>query len=790
MNAVNRNEYYPPMLLEQIEKMERESLTASALSGPVSRRGFMKASAAVGGGLMLAFGFLGSGNAEAQQAGGGGRPAGPPGPAFNPGAYVKIAPDGKITLYAKNPEIGQGIKTGFAVILAEELDAKWSDVIVEQAPIDASLYGTNQFAGGSLSIPMNFVTMRQAGAGARALLVSAAAQQWGVPESEITTADSACLHAASSRKASYGSLATAAAALPAPNPQMLKLKDRKDWKLMGQRTTGVDNVKIVTGQPLFGVDVQLPNMKVAVFEKCPAVGGKVAAANVDEIRKLPGVVDAFVLEGTGNVTEVLPGVAIVADNTWAAFSAKKKLKITWDESNAAKDSWIAISKQAQDAAKAGPGKEELRKAGDFDAAFNGAKTKVEAFYTFGFMSHQPMEPQTTTAWFQKDPAGDKLEIWGSVQIPDGARTTAARLTGVQPNRSVLHQNRIGGGFGRRLLNDYACEAAVISKQAGGIPVKLMWTREDDLAHDFYRPAGFHDFKAGLDENGKLVAWSGHVLSFYDDWTPPGPGGRRGGGMGAFGWPSPGEFPAEYTPNYRLTQTSFPLKTRCGPFRAPGSNTAAFVVQSFMGELSAAAKKDHAEFLIEVFGQKQPAPAGPPGFGGGGGGLVPERAVAVIKTAVEKSGYGKPLPKGHYHGIAFHFSHQGHFAEVAEVSVDAKKKVTLHKMTVVADIGPVINLSAAENQVQGCVVDALGQLGLEVTLEDGRVKERNFDTYRLPRMPITPHVDVVFLDTNYPPTGCGEPAYPPAAPAICNAIYAATKHRIRTLPITREGFTIT
>jgi isoquinoline 1-oxidoreductase beta subunit len=737
---------------------------------------------------MLAVGFLGSDQAAAQQAGGG-RPAGPPGPAFNPGAYVKIAPDGKITLYSKNPEIGQGIKTAFGVILAEELDAKWSDVTVEQSPIDASVYGGQQFAGGSLSIPMNFNTLRQAGAGARAMLVSAAAKQWGVAESELTTSDSVVSHAASNRKAGYGELATAAASLPVPAAQSLKLKDRKDWKLMGKRTTGVDNLKLVTGQPLFGVDIQMPNLKVAVFEKCPAVGGKVTAANLDEIRALPGVVDAFILEGSGNVAEVLPGVAIVANNTWAAFSAKKKLKITWDESNAAKDSWTALSAQARAAAKAGPGKESLRKAGDFDAAFSSAPQKVEAFYTFGFISHQPMEPQTTTAWYQKDPAGDKLEIWGSVQIPEGARTTAARLTGVEPTRAVLHQNRIGGGFGRRLLNDYACEAAVISKQAGGIPVKLMWTREDDLAHDFYRPGGFHDFKAALDEKGKLIAWSGHVISFYDDWTAPGPNGRRAGGMGAFGWPSPAEFPAEYTPNYQLTQTTFPLKTRCGPFRAPGSNTAAFVVQSFLGEVSAAAKRDHAEFLIEVFGQKQPAPAPAAGGFGGGGGLNPERAVNVIKAAVERSGYGKPLPKGHYHGIAFHFSHQGHFAEVAEVSVDKKNKVTLHKMTVVGDIGPIVNLAGAENQVQGCVVDALGQLGLEVTLENGRVKERNFDTYKLPRMPITPVVDVHFLDTNYPPTGVGEPAYPPAAPAICNAIYAATKKRIRTLPITREGFTI-
>jgi isoquinoline 1-oxidoreductase beta subunit len=784
MNSLTDNEYYPDVLREQIRKLEQESISLPALvTGPVTRRGFMQASAAVGGGMLLAFGLLSSEKADAQQAGGGGRPGGPPpGPVFNPGAYVKIGADGKVTLYSKNPEIGQGIKTAFGVILAEELDAKWSDVTVEQAPINSAVYG-NQFAGGSLSIPMAFTSLRQAGAGARAMLVAAAAQQWGVPATEITTSECVVTHAASSRSLGYGQLATAAAAMPVPNVQELKLKDRKDWKLMGKRTTGVDNYKLVTGQPLFGVDMQLPNMKVAVFQKCPAVGGKVASANLDEIRALPGVVDAFVLEGTNNVSEVMPGVAIVANNTWAAFSAKKKLKITWDETDASKDSWTAFTAQAQEAAKA-PGAQELRKAGDVEAAFQGAKKTVDGFYTFGFISHANLEPQNTTAWYQKDPEGDKLEIWGSVQIPDGARTTAAKVVGVQPTRSTLHQLRVGGGFGRRLMQEFVVEAAAISKQAGGIPVKLMWTREDDMGHDWYRPGGFNALKGAVDDKGKLVAWSSHVISFADHT----PGGRKNAVQGG-GWPSPGEFPAEYTPNYRLTQTLTPFHIPCGPWRAPGSNTTAWVVQSFMHEMSTAAGRDHAEFLIETFGSKQPAPAGAPGGGFGGGGLNPERAVATIKAAVERSGYGKPLPKGHYHGLAFHFSHQGHIAEVAEVSVDKNKKVKVHKMTVVADIGPIVNLSGAENQVQGCIVDAVSTMSQECNIENGRVKEQNFDTYKLARMSNAPVVDVHFLDTNYPPTGVGEPAFPPAVPAICNAIYAATKHRIRTLPITREGFTV-
>ena len=793
MNSVvdKVNEYYPEVLLNELEKMERETV-ATSVAGPVSRRGFMKASAATGGGLMLAFGIFGSDAAEAQAPPPGARPPGGPGgppggmmmrgPAFNPAAYVQIKPDGKITIMSKNPEIGQGIKTAFAVIIAEELDAKWADVTVEQADIDSSRYGS-QLAGGSTSIPSNFTGMRQAGAGARAMLVAAAAQQWGVPATEITTANSVVSHKASNRSMSYGQLATAAAAMPVPEVQSLQLKDRKNWTLMGKRTTGSDNLKLVTGQSLFGVDVQLPNMKVAVYEKCPAVGGKVASANLDEIRKLPGVVDAFILEGNNKVGEVMPGVAIVANNTWAAISAKKKLKITWDESSASKDSWTAFSAKAKETAK-GPGAQQSRKDGDVDAAFQANKT-VEAFYTFGFISHANLEPQVTTAWYKKNPAGDELEIWGSVQIPDGARTTAARVVGVDASRATLHQMRVGGGFGRRLMQEFVPEAAMISKQAGGIPVKLMWTREDDLTHDWYRAGGFHALKGAVDVNGKLAAWSGHAISFSDA-TPGGSGRAVNGG----GWPSAGEFPAGYTPNYRLAQTLEPFAIPCGPWRAPGSNTAAWVVQSFMHELSTAAGRNHADFLIDVFNSKQPAPApAAGGFGGGfgGGGLSPERAIATVKEVVKRSNYGKP-PAGRSHGLSFHFSHQGHVAQVAEVSVK-DKKVKVHKVWSVADVGPIVNLSGAENQVQGCVVDAVSTMSQEVNIENGRVKEQNFDTYQLARMSQAPEVDVHFLDTDYPPTGLGEPAFPPAVPAICNAIYEATKHRIRTLPITREGFTI-
>jgi isoquinoline 1-oxidoreductase beta subunit len=632
-----------------------------------------------------------------------------------------------------------------------------------------------------MSIPSAWTSLRNAGGAARALLVSAAAQQWNVPAGEITTSQSVVRHAASNRSATYGELSTAAAQQPVPAANALKLKDRKDWKLLGTRVTGSDNPALVTGKPLFGVDVQLPGMKVAVFEKCPAIGGKAVSANLEEIRKLPNVVDAFIVEGNGNVAALASGVAIVADNTWAALSAKKKLKVVWDETSASKDSWTALSAFAKAEAAKGAGPQEMKKVGDVDAALQG-KNVVEGFYTFGFVSHATLEPMNTTAWYKKDPAGDKLEIWAATQM-DGARTAAAGVVQVQPANATMHMMRVGGGFGRRINTEYACEAAWISKAAGGIPVKLMYTREDDMTHDFYRSGGFQALKGAVDAQGKLSAWQAHVISF----------GANGRGVTGGGW-SANEFPAEYTPNYRQTMSLTPISTPTGPWRAPGSNTAAWVVQSFMHELSTAAKRDHAEFLLEVFGNKQPVAAAPgrgggPGGGGGGGGLNPERAVGTIKAVMERSGWGKSLPKGHFQGLAFHFSHGGHFAEVAEVSVDSKKKVTLHKMWVVGDIGPIVNMASAENQVQGCIVDALSTMALEVTMENGRIQEQNFDKYKLARIPVSPVVDVHFVNTTDSPTGLGEPAFPPAAPAICNAIYAATKERIRTLPITRQGFSI-
>lgn len=720
----------------------------------VSRRAFLQLVTLAGGGLVLALHTRPIAAAVTGSAG------------FRPNAFVRIAPDDTIVLYAKIPEVGQGIRTSLPMIVAEELDADWSHVRVEPSAIDPAVYG-RQTAGGSRSTPTNWTPLRQAGAAARVMLLEAAARRWQVPVAELRTERSQVIHA-SGKRATYGELASAAAEVPLPNLETLKLKERGDFKLLGQRIGGVDNRIIVTGQPLFGIDFELPGMLFATYTKCPAVGGRVAKVNAEEIKKLPGVRDVFVIEGNGKPTEAMPGVAIVATSTWAAISAKRKLKIEWDEATASKDSWQAMTAKAKELA-AQDGAETVRADGNVAAAFAAAETKLDAFYSYPFIAHAPLEPQNCTAHFK----GDSIELWAPTQSPDRALQSLPALLGLPVEKITLHQLRGGGGFGRRLINDVVCEAALIAQRVK-VPVKLQWTREDDMQHDFYRVGGFHSFEAALDRQGKLIGWQDHFITFTADGKTPASGGDI----------PVDEFPNPLLANVRITQTKLPLATPTGPWRAPRSNSIAFAVQSFLHELSVAAKKDHLEFLLQLLGEPrwlEPKTE----FA-----LNTERAANVIKLAAEKAGWGKPLPKGRGRGLAFHFSHAGHFAEVAEVSVDANRKLTVHRVTVAGDIGPVLNPSGAENQCEGSVIDGYSAaLGQALEIENGRVEPTNFDRYPLLRIQHAPQVDVHFIQSNYPPTGVGEPALPPVAPAICNAIYAAIGHRVRSLPLTREGFTV-
>lgn len=749
------DEYLRAIILEVEGGALAGAPVGSALAGArtFDRRGFLKLTGLAGGGLALAFCVNPAADAAtgaaANVAGG-----------FAPNAFLRISPDGSILIFSKGPEIGQGIKTAFPLIIAEELDAKWSDVRVEQAPVDPAVFGS-QSAGGSRSIPASWDQLRKAGAVARAMLVSAAAATWKVPVEECSTRESAVWHG--KRSLAYGKLATKAAALPVPDAASLTLKGRADYRLLGKSYTGVDNRQVVTGQPLFGIDQRLPGMKYAVYEKCPATGGKVRSANLDDIKKLPGVRDAFVIEGNGKTTEIMPGVAIVADSTWAAFEARKKLRVDWDETSASKDSWTGLVKRAAELAKLPTGEKSTVLLGTPDEALKSAAKTVQAVYTYPFVAHAPLEPQNCTAWKHDG----MLEFWAPSQTADRAITTVAGALGLTADRIKINQTRVGGGFGRRLMNDYVCEAGAIAQRVDA-PVQLVWTREQDMAHDFFRPGGFHSLTAGLDAAGKLTAWRNHFITFTTDGTNPVSGGNM----------PETEFPGQNLANYQLTQTMLPLITPCGPWRAPRSCSVAWVIQSFMHELSVAAGRDHRDFLLEIMGQPRALQ----------GGFHTGRAADVIKLVTEKAGWGKQLPEGHGMGLAFHYSHAGHFAEVAEVSVDKDKRVRLHRMVVAGDIGPIVNMSGANNQCEGGVIDGFStMLGLEITMENGRIEQSNFHQYPLLRMSQQPKVEVHFLQSDNLPTGVGEPALPPVAPAICNAIYATTKHRVRTLPLTREGF---
>jgi isoquinoline 1-oxidoreductase beta subunit len=726
----------------------------------VDRRSFLRVSALAGGGMMLAFHFDPVAELLAQ----------PRGPAaqFVVGAFIKISPQGVVTIMAKNPETGQGVKTMLPMLIAEELDAKWSDVKIEQSDFNPTIYG-QQSAGGSTATPNNWEPLRRVGAAGRAMLITAATQAWGVPESECTAAEGRVIHRPSNRSMSYGELATKAAAITPPDLKSVTLKDPKTYKIIGTPVRGVDVPSIVAGKPIFSIDFTLPGMQHAVFQKAPVFGAKVASANLDELKAMPGVKHAFVVEGTTELTGLMPGVAIVADTWWQAQTARKALKVTWAEHPTSAQSSVAFAQKAEELSKQPP-QQALRTDGDVDAALTGAAKTVEAAYYYPFIPHAPLEPQNCSAQFKDG----KIELWAPTQIPAGGRTLVMKTLGVTEADVTLHLMRTGGGFGRRLSNDYVVEAAWIAKQISPTPVKLLWTREDDMAHDFYRPGGFHYLKGGVDAAGKVVAWKNHFVTFGD-------GKRTASAAGISGH----QFPARFVPNYAFNQSMIPLGVPTGALRAPGSNAFSFVFQSFLDELAHAAGKDPMQFRIDLLSA---VPMPPPEQGNDG--FNAERARGVLELVAEKSGWGKrKLAKGTGMGVAFQYSHRGYFAEVAEVTVMAPARVKVNKVWAAGDIGSqIINPLAATNMVQGGIIDGIGELLQEITIEGGAAKETNFHQMPLIRLrQAPPEIEVHWKLSDNAPTGLGEPMLPPILPAVTNAIFAATGKRIRTLPITKAGF---
>ena len=720
----------------------------------LSRRMMLRAGAAAGGGLFLSARLPGVAGAATVAAGEAQNAPAVNAPTLN--AYVKIASDGLITIVNKNPECGQGIKTMLPMLIAEELDADWKDVRIVQAMNDPATY-PRQFAGGSLATPMNWDPMRRVGAAGRQMLISAAADTWGVPAAECVTEPGLVRHSASGKSLRYGELAAKAATVPAPKLETLTLKDPKTFRIIGRAQPNIDGPAIVSGKPLYGIDVEIPGMKYAVFHKCPVFYGRCLEANIPEVKAMPGVVDLHVIEGNKDLGGLSSGVAVVADTWWHANKARAALTPQWDEGPFGGHSTDGYDDHAKTLSASAP-QQVLRKDGDVDAALAGAAKVVEAEYSYPFVSHQPLEPQNCTARW----TGDKLEIWTSTQNPEPGRQLIAKTLGIPAENIAIHMMRCGGGFGRRLSNDYMVEAATIARKANA-PIKLLWSREDDMHHDMYRPGGYHTLKAGLDSSGKLVAWKVHFVTF-----------SRDGKVVNSGDLAPTEFPAHFVPNLQLGSSMMETLIPTGPMRAPRSNALSYVFQSFLDELAHASGQDPVAFQLALLDQP-----------GAHEGYDAPRMAAVVRAVAERSGWGKRKPApGHALGFAQYYSHQGYFAEVVEASVADSGRVKVHKVWVVGDVGSqIINPLNAENQVQGAVLDGIGQaLGLEITFKNGRTKQSNFGEYPLIRMADAPPVDVHFLLSNHPPTGLGEPALPPVVPALCNAVFAATGKRVRSLPI--------
>lgn len=718
----------------------------------VSRRDFMKMSSLASVGLLIGL------NLSDQKA-----KAAKPSASFEPNVYLQIGSDGKIVLFSKNPEIGQGVKTSMPQIIAEELEVNWNEIEVRQGMLDSRFNA--QFAGGSTAIKTNFDTLRKAGAAAREMLIEAASKKWNIAPQECFAEGGFVANKLNNQKLRYAELAESASNLPIPeNP---KLKDKKDYKIIGKAIPGVDNHALVTGTAEFGIDARKKNMAVAVIERCPVYGGRVKSVDDKEALKVEGVQKVIVIQPTQNPTQLVSGVAVIAKNTWAAMKGRKALKIEWDF--AGNDTESDQNLRDQFLKNISSNGEVIREDGNVGEAFSKCKQVHEATFEAPFLAHVAMEPMNYCA----DVRTDSVELWGPTQVPGSVRARAAEITGIPADKIQVRMTRVGGGFGRRLMADYACEAVFLSKEIKA-PVQVVWTREDDIRHDFFRPAGMYKLKAGLDENNKLVAWE-----LKSSTTSR--GAFSGSSSPAYQTEVfPDGFPAGFIPNFRMEYTPVASKVPRGAWRAPGHNVTAWIDQTFVDEMALLAGKEPVDFRLELLGNEDRMM---PYRDHGGPTYSTKRLKNVINLAVEKSDWRSKPPEGIFRGFACHFMFGAYVAEVVSISMKDDKNFKIEDVIAVVDCGIVINRSGALNQLEGGIIDGLSAaMNGALHIENGRAKESNFDDYKLMRIKDAPKIEVLLVDSDESPEGLGEMTLPPVAAALCNAIFAATGKRVRKLPI--------
>ncbi len=695
----------------------------------VSRRDFVRISSIAGGGIMVGFNMIGGPASAAADV------------VFEPNAYVSINTKGVVTLMSPNPEIGQGVKTALPMILAEELEVKWDDVEVEMAPLNQQKYG-QQIAGGSGAVRGRYMPIRTAGATAKQMLITAAAQQWSVPVEECYAENAAVIHRPTKKKLSYGELAAKAATLPVPTD--VKLKDPKDFKIIGTRVGNIDNHKIVTGQSLYGIDTRREGMLFAAVSRPPAFGKVLKSFDDTEARKVNGVKNVV---KAGNV------VAVLANSTWAAKKGKLALKVEWEDKSRLESSTEhtaafteLVNKTPE---KAG------RNDGDVEAALKDSNNKIiEAVYETPALSHANMEPLN----FFADVKGDKAELYGPTQVPGNLRSSVARALGIPEANVTLAMPRQGGGFGRKLQPDNGVEAALIS-QAAKVPVQMLWMREDDMQGDFYRPASMFKYRAAVSPDGEIAAWHLNGVALANNRAA-----------------APDGFPAASIKNFRVDNQNIPSNIQTGPWRAPTANAVAFADESFLDELANAMKKDPVKLRLELIEKARTSPNGRVSYD-------PVKYKSVIDLVTQMSGWGKTNKPNVFQGFAAHYSFSTYAAHVAEVTKMPDGQLRVTKVYSAVNCGRVVNQSGAENQVEGAIIDGLSHaLYSKVTFDKGAVEQTNFHTYRFMRMKDAPiEVIVKFVQSEDAPTGLGEPGLPPIAPAVANAIFAATGKRYRKLP---------